>query len=211
MQQSTGVGVAVAACLLLLAPGAGASNSSLYLDPTSDPPTAAPDLTSVQVSNDDSGTVVFRISIPNRATLAASDLVAVLVDADGNSGTGCARGTFGAEYALDVLANHYEFGRCTSGRWDFSKPPASFGGSFGSSTLTLTVNRRDLGGTSAFKFRIGAAATSATAVAYDFAPDVGAVPWSYTIIASPQAVKQPPKRHTRGLRARRAHRASRRR
>ncbi|HEX6491493.1 MAG TPA: hypothetical protein VF002_09010 [Gaiellaceae bacterium] len=203
MRQASGFGVVVAACLLLLAPGAVASNSTLYLDPSGDPPTTAPDLASVQVSNDDAGTVVFRLSIPNRVTLAESDLVAVLVDADGKSGTGCARGTFGAEYALDVLANRYVFGRCRRGQWDFTRPPASFAGTFGHSTLTLQVNRRDLGGTSAFRFRIGSAATSGAEPDYDFAPEVGAAPWSYQIIAPPGAAKQPPRHRGRALRARR--------
>ena len=201
MRQSAGVGVAVAACLLLFAPGAVASNSTLYLDP-GDAPSAAPELASVRVSNDDAGTVVFRISIPNRATLADSDLVAVLVDADRKSSTGCSRGTFGAEYALDVLANRYVFGRCTGGHWDFTRPPASFTGMFGQSTLTLTVNRRDLGGTSGFRFRTGSAATSGADAAYDFAPDVGAAAWSYEIIAPPEAVKKPPRRRAPALRPR---------
>jgi len=188
------LGVAGTACLLLLAPLAGASNSSPYADAAADAPAAAPDLTAVHVSNDDAGNVVFRISIPNRAALAYTDLVSLLVDADGKTGTGCARGAFGAEYALDMLAGRYVFGRCIRGTWDFSKRPASFGGSFGGSTLTLKANRRDLGGASRFDFRIGAAAATGADPAYDFAPDIGTSPWSYQVIAPPQAAMKPPAR-----------------
>ena len=188
------LGLGVAACVLLLAPLAGARNSSPYVDAAADAPPAAPDLTAIQVSNDDAGKVVFQISISNRSALGGTDLVAVFVDADGKTGTGCARGIFGAEYALDVLAGRYVFGRCLSGRWSFSNRPTSFSGSFASSTLTLGVNRRDLGGTSRLDFRIGAAATTEADPAYDFAPDIGTSAWSYQVIAPPQAVLKPPAR-----------------
>jgi len=44
------LGVAGTACLLLLAPLAGASNSSPYADAAADGPAAAPDLTAVEVA-----------------------------------------------------------------------------------------------------------------------------------------------------------------
>jgi hypothetical protein len=192
--------------LLLLAPLAGASNSSAYVDEAGDAPAAAPDLGEVQVSNDDAGAVVFRVSIPNRASLAPTDLVAVFVDSDRRTGTGCARGAFGAEYGLDVVARRYVFGRCIHGAWSFGRRPASFDGSFADSTLTLRVNRRELGGSSRFAFRIGAATTTDSRPAYDFAPDVGTPAWSYEVIAPPQAVFKPPKacrQHPRRCRLRR--------
>lgn len=186
-------GLAAAAFLLPLAPLAGASNGVSYADAVGDEAAAAPDLGAVQVSNDDKGQVVFRISIPNRAALAPTDLVAVFVDADGKLGSGCARGVFGAEYALDVLAGRYVFGRCVGGAWSFGRRPSSFSGSFANSTLTLGVNLRELGGTRRFAFRIGAATTTESLPAYDFAPDVGTPAWSYDVIAPPQAVLKPPK------------------
>ena len=188
------LGVATAACLLLVAPLAGASNSSPYTDGLADAPPAAPDLTTVQVSNDEAANVVFRISIPNRVALASTDLISVLVDADGRTGTGCARGTFGAEYALDAIAGRYVFGRCVRGSWDFSRRPASFSGSFASSTLILKANRRDLGGANRFEFRIGAGSATGADPAYDFAPDIGTSPWSYQVIAPAQATMKPPAR-----------------
>jgi hypothetical protein len=186
----------VAVALLLLAPGAGASNSSRYDDAVSDAPAEAPDLTSVDVSNDDAGTVVFRISIPNRAALEAYDLVSVFVNADARLGTGCARGTFGAEYSLSTLGGRYVFGRCSGGTWSFARTPASFSGAFGGSTLTFRVNRRDLGGARALAFRVGAAALN-TDGAYDFAPDVGTAAWSYRVVAPTQAVAKTLKRHVK--------------
>lgn len=186
------LGLAVAACLLLLAPLAGASNSVGYADAVGDEAAAAPDLGAVQVSNDDKGRVVFRISIPNRVALAPTDLVAVFVDADGKAGTGCARGIFGAEYALDVLAGRYVFGRCVAGAWGFARRRVSFSGSFVGSMLTLGVNRRELGGTGRFAFRVGAATTTESLPAYDFAPDVGTPAWTYKVIAPPQAAFRPP-------------------
>src|SRR5436309_832928 len=120
MRQSIWGSAAASACLLLPAPLAGASNSSTFVDPTGDAPAAAPDVTSVQVSNDDAGTVFFRITIPNRSGADDPDFIAVLVDTDGNTRTGCSRGTFGAEYALDVLSRKFVFGRCDGGSWSFA-------------------------------------------------------------------------------------------
>ena len=200
------LGLAATACLLLLAPLAGASNGVSYSDAAGDGAVEAPDLGDVRVSNDDAGQVVFRISIPNRVSLAPTDLVAVFVDADGKGGTGCARGVFGAEYALDVLAGRYVFGRCLAGAWSFARRPASFSGSFVDSTLTLAVNRRELGGTRRFTFRIGTATTTESRPAYDFAPDVGTAAWSYRVIAPPQAAFKPPRacrHHPRRCRLRR--------
>lgn len=193
MRNKGWVAVAVSACLLLAVHVAGAANNAAFSDPAGDVTSAAPDITSVSVSNDDSAVVTFRVSIPNRPALLDPDLVAVLVDADGKASTGCARGSFGAEYALDVLAQRYVFGRCIRGQWDFTKPPASFRGSYGSSTLTLQVNRRELGGSTNFKFRVGSAGTSDDGAAYDFAPNVGLAPWNYRVIA-PRVVKKSPKR-----------------
>jgi hypothetical protein len=194
MRQSVWLGMAVAACLLLAVPLAGASNSAAFDDPAADAPSSAPDVTSVRVANDDRGTIVFRISIPNRNALEDADFFAVLLNTDGNARTGCARGTFGAEYALDVLSRRFVFGRCTAGQWSFARRPASFAGSFAGSTLTLKANRRALGGTSGFAFRIGAAAAGQQDATYDFAPNVGTGAWTYKVVAPPQAVKKPPKR-----------------
>ena len=103
-----------------------------------------------------------------------------------------------------MLAGRYVFGRCVGGRWEFTKRPASFGGGFSASTLTYKVNRRDLGGVKRFAFRIGAAATTEVDPAYDFAPDVGAVPWRYQVIAPPLAAMKPKaKRHVSCRRHRR--------
>jgi hypothetical protein len=193
MRQSTWAGLAVAACLLA-APLAGASNNSAFTDGAGDAPAPAPDVTSVQVSNDDAATVSFRISIPNRTQLEDPDFIAVLLDTDGNARTGCARGTFGAEYALDVLSRKFVFGRCDGAQWNFSKKPPSFSGSFSGSTLTLRANRRDLGGANGFSFRIGAASAADGDAAYDFAPNIGTSAWAYKVVAPPQATKKPPKR-----------------
>src|SRR5262249_50017816 len=165
--------LAVAACLLPLAPLAGASNGVTYADAIGDGTVEAPDIGAVYVSNDDAGQGVFRSSIPTRASLAPTDLVAVFVDADGKAGTGCARGVYGAEYALDVLAGRNVFRRCMAGSWSFARRPASFSGSFAGSTLTLAVNRRELGGASRLAFRIRPATAAEGHPPSPFAAQVG--------------------------------------
>ena len=66
---------------------AGASNTVTYQDSTGEDP-AAPDITTVVVSNDDTGMVTFKINIPNRPQLSRDILLDMIVDTDANSATG---------------------------------------------------------------------------------------------------------------------------
>lgn len=81
------VSLAVSLAAAAGALGSGSENSSTYRDTASEDP-AAPDITTVKVSNDDAGVITFRINVPNRPTLTDDMRVYVNVDADSDATTG---------------------------------------------------------------------------------------------------------------------------
>src|SRR5919108_2579311 len=84
MLLSVGAG---AGTLASAAPARVAANTTTYQDSTGENP-AAPDITTVVVSNNDAGMITFRINIPNRAQLDRDMLVDLFVDSDNNPATG---------------------------------------------------------------------------------------------------------------------------
>ena len=79
--------VLVAACIAGTAGAASRSNSQTFTDPIGDSGNA-PDVTTVTVSNDDTGLITFRVVVPNRAQLADPDGVFVLLNTDGSLSNG---------------------------------------------------------------------------------------------------------------------------
>ena len=110
----------------------------------------------------------------------------MFLDTDQNPRTGCARGTFGAEYALVAYSlgsgERFLLGRCARGRWRFGRARA-LAGSFAAAALTFTLRRGVLPARSGFSFRIGSSGAGAARPAYDFAPDAGEASWRYALAA----------------------------
>ena len=174
-------------------PAALAANSTDYQDSSGENP-AAPDITTLTVSNTDAGLISFRINIPNRANFSADMYVALDVDADNNASTGSPDG---AEYAIEVFR-----GEAALFRWDgtaFTRragdPPFtsllfSYQGG-----ITIRISAAELGNTKAFKF--GALVASGIAVdpttneadftnaVADFAPAAGAGLFAYQVRLTP--------------------------
>ena len=63
------------------------ANSAGYADPTGDSGNA-PDVATLNVSNDDAGVISFKIGIANRTAWGSQDLVQVTLDTDGNATNG---------------------------------------------------------------------------------------------------------------------------
>jgi hypothetical protein len=136
----------------LSGPAAPAANSQNYEDSTGENP-AAPDITTMVVSNDDAGIVSFRINVPNRPTFTRDILVEVLVDTDNNPATGDPD-FLGADYAIELFQ-----GEAALFRWDgegFTRtpgnPPAtsllfSYQGG-----ATIRISATELGNTKRFRF-----------------------------------------------------------
>jgi hypothetical protein len=175
------------------APAATAANSTDYQDSTGEN-AAAPDITTLTVSNTDAGQVSFRINVPNRASFSADMLIALEVDSDNNSATGSPDGT---DYAIEIFQ-----GEAALFRWDgtnFTRRPGdppftsllfSYQGG-----ITVRMSAAELGNTKAFKFAafvfsgiavdpVTGALDFTNAVA-DAAPAVGAGLYAYQVRVTP--------------------------
>jgi hypothetical protein len=102
--------IACIALALLLAVGASGApgvsaatlaNELTFNDSTGEDP-AAPDITTVVVSNNDAGIVTFRINVPNRAQLTRDVGAIVFINSDANQATGDLE-SLGADYAIQLI------------------------------------------------------------------------------------------------------------
>jgi hypothetical protein len=131
-------------------PAAVAANSTTYQDSTGEDP-AAPDITTIVVSNNDAGMISFRINVPNRPTLGQDMLVAMEIDSDNNSATGSPEGT---DYAIELFQ-----GDVALFRWDgtnFTRragdPPATSLIFSYQAGVTFQISAAELGNTTRFRF-----------------------------------------------------------
>ena len=134
------------------APVAPMANSVTYEDSTGEDP-AAPDITTIVVSNDDAGIVSFRINVPNRPTFTQDLLFLVFVDTDNNAQTGDPD-FLGADYVIQLFQ-----GEASLFRWDGSDftrragdPPATSLVFSYQGGATIRISRNELGNTSRFGF-----------------------------------------------------------
>jgi hypothetical protein len=143
------------AAAAIVAAGATAAGSQHWTDPVDDAGTAA-ELTDVAVSNDDAGTVTFRLSIANRESLTPFDDVYVVLDSDADTRTGNNRGhdlVVGAERGgTKLYAMRWDAGEDD---WVDIDTPQSLGYAWESGAAVLTVARRDLGMPTSFRFWVG--------------------------------------------------------
>jgi hypothetical protein len=191
---------ALAAAVALLAGGAWAgpariaANSVTFPDSTGEDP-AAPDVTSITVSNNDAGLIQFRIEIPNRPTLTPDMVLLLFIDADDNSATG--EPGVGADYAIQLVP-----GSVGLFRWDgttytstgVSQTSLVYSYSNGAS---ITISANELNATKRFKFAL--IATSGVVVdangnpdftnaKNDVAPDQGHGLFTYDVKTAPLAL-----------------------
>jgi hypothetical protein len=141
-----------AGTLASAAPARVAANTTTYQDSTGENP-AAPDITTVVVSNNDAGMITFRINIPNRAQLDRDMLVDLFVDSDNNPATGDPE-LFGADYALELI-----LGDIALFKWDgenFTRrpgdPPSTSLLYAYNGGVSINISSTELGNTKAFGF-----------------------------------------------------------
>ncbi len=178
-----------------------AANSTIYTDSTGENP-AAPDITTIVVSNDDAGQISFRVNVPNRPTLGQDMVINVWVDTDSNAATGDPD-LAGVDYVMQLVR-----GEINLYRWDgtgftrrFGDPSAvtlSFSYQGG---ITVRISAAELGNTKGFRFFVevvsGLAVDAMTGQLYcpsppcpdDIAPGGGAGLYPYTVsVARPTLV-----------------------
>ena len=165
---------------------ATASNSTTYTDSGGGDP-QAPDITSVVVSNDDSGQITFKINISNRPKFTPDMLIDVFIDSDRNASTGDTQ-LFGADYVIEMQPS-----ATILFQWNGQTFASGqvINASYGSTGATFQVNARNLGGSKGFNFAVDATSgitTNAngdpdfTNAHDDLAPNPPAV-WTYKVIA----------------------------
>ena len=145
------------------APTLVATNSTSYQD-SSGENSAAPDITTLVVSNTDAGLISFKINIPNRPQLTQDMLVLLFVDSDSNPQTGDPD-SLGADYVIQIFG-----GEAGLFRWDGSDftrragdPPATSLIFAYQGGIAITMSAAELGNTK----RLGFAAIVIGGVAID--------------------------------------------
>jgi hypothetical protein len=180
--------------LFAAVPG-GASNTATYEDSTGEDP-AAPDLTTIVVSNDDAGVITFKINIPNRPELTRDILVDMFVNSDNDATTGDPD-TLGADYAIEIF-----LGDIALFKWDGTNytrrvgdPPATSLIYAWSSGPTIKISAAELGNTKKLGFAVIAVSglviddvtgnIDGTNAKVDSAPAPGVGLYSYDVKTAP--------------------------
>ena len=137
-----------------------AANSQTFNDSVGED-AAAPDITSIAVSNDDAGLITFQVNISNRPALTPDMFLLVFLDTDQKPSTGDPD-SLGADYAIDL-----EPGSVGLFQWNgtnFIQAPSqtSLTFAYASTGATIHVSAADLGRAKGISF--GVEAVSGVAV-----------------------------------------------
>ncbi len=165
-----------------------AANSKVFRDSIGEDP-RAPDITSIAVSNDDTGLIRFKIAISNRRAPTDQRLVLMFLDTDRSTKTGDAQ-TGGADYAIQIVP-----GDAALFKWngsDYVAPPSqqSLSSAYGRTGATIKVAAAEIGKTRSFNFRLVALSgpaldakgqLDATNTRRDLAPDRGKGFYAYDV------------------------------
>jgi hypothetical protein len=183
-------GTAVAMPTSALAKRAAArANSQTFTDSTGEDP-AAPDVTSIVVSNDDAGLVTFKINISNRPTLTSDMTVLMFLDTDQQATTGDSTAS-GAEYALELDPGAVSLAKWNGTDYVAAPSQSSVTYSYDATGATVRASAAELGGAKAFNFFVLAVAGITTDAAgnpdftnahVDGAPDAGHGVFSYPVL-----------------------------
>ncbi|HXR11083.1 MAG TPA: hypothetical protein VN770_02205 [Gaiellaceae bacterium] len=186
--------VAVLAALVVAVPGALAGsartsdNSQTFLDSTGEDPNA-PDITSIVVSNDDTGLITFKMNISNRPSLTGDMEIDVFLDTDANPATGDPQSD-GAEYAIVLVQGSVALFKWNGSDYVDAPSQSSLVYSYDASGATIKVSASDLGGTKAFNFSTVAGSgitvdangtPNYSNASADFAPDLGHGTYAYQV------------------------------
>lgn len=130
-----------------------AANSTTFQDSTGEN-AAAPDITAVTMSNDDTRMITFQMSVPNRQQFTQDMELDLFVDTDNRPETGDAEFVPGADYVIQ-----YYRGEAALFKWDgtdftrsFGNPPAvTLSVSYAGGVATVRISADELGNTKAFR------------------------------------------------------------
>lgn len=176
---------------LLLAVPAGASNSQTFADSTGENP-AAPDVTSIAVSNDDAGLITFQINVSNRPTLTPDMLFWVFLDTDGNPATGDTVAN-GADYLIQLIPGFVDLYKWNGSDFVSTPSESTLVYSYASTGPTIKLNASELGGVKAFDFSVlaisgvtfdSSGGPDLSRSSADLAPDPGHGMYAYKVLTA---------------------------
>jgi hypothetical protein len=185
-----------------LAPAKAFLNSITFPDSTQEDPNA-PDITTVVVSNDDSGLITFQINVSNRPQLTPDMEVDILVDADQNPSTGDPQ-LLGSDYYIVLIPGHVGMFMWDATSNNFINAPlqSTLISSYPTTGPVIKLNSSDIGNSTGFNFAV-AVISGITVDAsgnpdysnlhIDLAPDRGHGFWNYPIKVSPPPPPLPTK------------------
>jgi hypothetical protein len=160
---------------------AGAESS--WTDPSGDALGSAPDITGLQVSNDNGGQILFSVAVSN---LTPESGLYLFLDTDKNAATG----DDGQEYVLswdassDPDYNGWYIEHWSGTSWVHPDHP-TMRAMLTTTGVDFSVNRTDLGNTSGFAVKLFAPRWTADAITgMDTAPD-GLAAWTYDLTVAP--------------------------
>jgi hypothetical protein len=187
--------IAFAAICIALPVGAfgsashAAANSQTFPDSTGED-AAAPDITSVVVSNDDAGNITFKVNISNRPTFTSDMAVFLLLNTDNNTATGDTD-LLGSDYLVELDPGAVGLGKWNGTTFDFNVAQTSLTYGYDATGATIRVSQVDLGGTKVLAFVAEALSgitvdasgnPDLTNVHRDFAPDPSHGLFTYNVL-----------------------------
>jgi hypothetical protein len=184
------VAVAAAVAIAVAVVGAGASAAPfgrsptavkpvVFTDPAGDAQGAAPDITRVQVSNNDAGVVTFEVDLRGSNTIDVDgNSVQIFIDTDKNRYTG---NRAGEEFAIAAFGGNpasYDSFKWDGSQWTLTASSLQVAKN-GVGSLFFKIDSRDLQ-SKGFSFEVAGIYTdSAQNDFFDFAPDSDL--WSYAV------------------------------
>src|SRR5262245_24502127 len=183
-----GVVLASAVGALVIVTVAAAANSASFPDQPGDV-TLVPDITALNVSNDDAGTITISMTFsPSRTIGLPGDEFGVALDLDQNPDTGSVY--YGTEVLMVFEQSGLHFGRAAGNGFTAAPPPPSLHGTIGNGVVTFSVNASDLGLAPNGGFNIVALSDSAVVGELDTAPDIRT--FNYQLVVGPPPPPPPP-------------------
>lgn len=179
--------VVVAACAVGLIVPAAASADQSYTDPEGDA-AGAPDVTTVEVSNDNAGNVNFRFSLAGNQELATDSALVLMIDTDRTSTTG---GREGEEVTiiLDGSDGSFDYGRWNGTKIDYAIQGQTVRIGSRAGLIEVLVNKSELNNAATFDFwAYGDKFLADALVGQDSAPD-GSTVWGYALVTKEVALR----------------------
>jgi hypothetical protein len=181
---TAGLTATALAAALLVAVSVALADAA-FVDPAGDAG-VAPDVQNVTITNvPETGQITITATFPANQTLTADQLVAFYVDSDNNTATGGTATGFDYFFATDA-SGAFDFLKLSGDTDDSNIPRTTLTARYAAGTLTLSINRSELGNTANFSVLIVGGAIdpkNKELAALDRAPDNGL--YAYTVVLPP--------------------------